>query len=58
MAVASWYWVPAPQLNPTYETRLIFDSKIPPRHKIQQRRVRTAQPNVDSISFWFPTSKP
>ncbi|KAJ7022519.1 hypothetical protein C8F04DRAFT_1310775 [Mycena alexandri] len=51
MAWVTIYWVSAPQLNPIRpETRLIFDSKIPPSHKIQQRRVRTAQPepNVDS----------
>ncbi|KAJ7040079.1 hypothetical protein C8F04DRAFT_1391926 [Mycena alexandri] len=42
---------PRSSTPPTRLSRLIFDSKIPPPHKIQQRRVRTAQPNVDSISF-------
>ncbi|KAJ7024711.1 hypothetical protein C8F04DRAFT_1269964 [Mycena alexandri] len=39
----SQYWVSALQLNPTYPSR----DPSPP-HKIQQHRVRTAQPNVDS----------
>ncbi|KAJ7021696.1 hypothetical protein C8F04DRAFT_1313397 [Mycena alexandri] len=39
------YWVPARSSTQPIrpETRLMFDSKIPPPHKIPQRRARTAQ---------------